>query len=482
MKKKSSAQSAFFNLRVLIGLFVALAGVFLALLLGGGFSRASAQGYSQNRDIQVPPSYHNETWPRLRNVPLSPHTAIPEYVDTETNIEAGVTPNVKMALGTYQLFPGNPDTVTVGVSVTAIPGASSFCSCLPPDPNAAAGPINAVEVVNTAMEIIDKSGNLLSGPSSLPAFFSGHGFTVNSLSDPVVLFDESVVNPLGPNGRFIIVVLDFTTESTTDFLDFAISNDADATHGFTNFRQVNVGETSFFADQPRLGVNADAYFVEFNMFSTSTGLYDHPQIFTIQKSDFITGGLTTFQHDLPSTLFSVDPANMHGAASGGPEYFVSEGATVNTVSVMTETNVLSNTPTDTFTTLTVTSYAQPPAAHQPSGTITTNDSRMLNAAWRNNVLVSTHTVGTGKPLTAHARWYQFDTTSTPTLTQSGEIAPGAGIATFFPSIDINTAGALGMTYMESSSSEFVSMYVTGRTPRRPGRDNGDRTSYSGGHS
>jgi hypothetical protein len=149
---------------------------------------------------------------------------------------------------------------------------------------------------------------------------------------------------------------------------------------------------------------------------------------------------------------------------------------------MKETNVLSNTPTDTFTTLTVTSYAQPPAAPQPSGTITTNDSRMLNAAWRNNILVSTHTVGTGSPLTAHARWYQFDTTSTPTLTQSGEIAPGTEIATFFPSIDINTAGALGMTYMESSSSEFVSMYVTGRTPRRPGRDNGDRTSYSGGHS
>ena len=32
MKKKSASQSAFFNLRVLIGLFIVLAGVFLALL------------------------------------------------------------------------------------------------------------------------------------------------------------------------------------------------------------------------------------------------------------------------------------------------------------------------------------------------------------------------------------------------------------------------------------------------------------------
>src|SRR6266487_195322 len=42
MKKKSASQSAFFNLRVLTGLFLVLAGVFLALLGFGGFS-AQAQ-------------------------------------------------------------------------------------------------------------------------------------------------------------------------------------------------------------------------------------------------------------------------------------------------------------------------------------------------------------------------------------------------------------------------------------------------------
>jgi len=44
MKKKSTSQSAFFNLRVLIGLFVFLAGVFLALLATGAFSSVFAQG------------------------------------------------------------------------------------------------------------------------------------------------------------------------------------------------------------------------------------------------------------------------------------------------------------------------------------------------------------------------------------------------------------------------------------------------------
>src|SRR5262249_16587812 len=125
------------------------------------------------------------------------------------------------------------------------------------------------------------------------------------------------------------------------------------------------------------------------------------------------------------------------------------------------------TPTEVSPSMGVTSYVQPPRANQPTGTMGTADSRMLNAAWRNNVLVSTQTVGTGATVTAHARWYQFDTSSTPSLTQSGEINPGAGIATYFPSIDIDVMGDLGMTYMESSTSEFVSMYVTGRTPGDP---------------
>jgi hypothetical protein len=350
-------------------------------------------------------------------------------------------------------------SVTLGVTAPGIPGTSSFCGCLPPDGAEAAGPTNVIQTVNTAMEIRDKAGNLLSGPTSLPTFFSGHGFTVNSLSDPVALFDEAAQ-------RFVIAILDFTSTNATDFLDFAVSVNSDATAGFTNFRHINVGETSFFADQPRLGVNADAYFVQFNMFSTFSGSYAHPQIFTIQKSNFLTGGLTTFHHDLSSTFFSVDPANMHGAAAGGPEYFVSEGPTTTQMSVFKETNVLSNTPTDVETDFTVPTIVEPPAAPQPSGTVTTNDSRTMNAAWRDNILVSDHTVGVSG--VAKARWYQFDTSAaTPTFTQQGDINPGASIATYFPSIDIDTNDDLGVTYIQSSSSEFVSMYVTGRTPSDP---------------
>ena len=52
MKKKSNSQSAFLNLRVFIGLLIAFAGVFLALLGVGAFSSATAQNPSQNPGSQ----------------------------------------------------------------------------------------------------------------------------------------------------------------------------------------------------------------------------------------------------------------------------------------------------------------------------------------------------------------------------------------------------------------------------------------------
>ena len=72
MKKKSTSQSAFFNLRVLIGLFVFLAGVFLALLGFGTFSKASAQSNAsvQNQPPSGPPTVVPMVGPVAQNQDL----------------------------------------------------------------------------------------------------------------------------------------------------------------------------------------------------------------------------------------------------------------------------------------------------------------------------------------------------------------------------------------------------------------------------
>ena len=46
MKKKSTSQSAFFNLRVLVGLFVALAGISMALLAANPSGRGAPAGHN----------------------------------------------------------------------------------------------------------------------------------------------------------------------------------------------------------------------------------------------------------------------------------------------------------------------------------------------------------------------------------------------------------------------------------------------------
>src|SRR5882762_5630841 len=53
MKKKPASQSAFFNLRVLIGLFIVLAGVFLALAGFGTFSGITASSAQAQQDHKI---------------------------------------------------------------------------------------------------------------------------------------------------------------------------------------------------------------------------------------------------------------------------------------------------------------------------------------------------------------------------------------------------------------------------------------------
>ena len=102
-------------------------------------------------------------------------------------------------------------------------------------------------------------------------------------------------------------------------------------------------------------------------------------------------------------------------------------------------------------------------ANQPNDEIATNDGRILNADWRNNRLVATHNIGLATDSVSHVRWYEFATAGfLPTLTQSGTLDPGTDTSTYFPSIAIAPNGDIGMTYMQSSATEYISMYVTGQ--------------------
>jgi hypothetical protein len=349
---------------------------------------------------------------------------------------------------------------------------------VPPDTIAASGPTEIVETVNTSIAIYPKTGGAAIFQTDLGTFFSSVR-TGNAFSDVYAGYNELT-------GQFFVSTLDlnidpfFGTVDSDAFL-YAISNKNNPTSG-SDFTMYSVdltgrdpaGASTFWADFPRVGWNNGAYVATFNMFTvfinTFAENYDHPLVLNISSST----PTTTTLADIPGgvTNATLAPATMHGASAGGPMLFVEEtldslgNPTGNSIRVVTETNLFT-TPTFTSTDVSLPStadYTAPPSAAQNGSTtlIQTNDSRILNAEWRGNHLVAAQTIGVASDSQAHARWYEFDTSSTPTLIQDGTIGVGSGASSYFPSIAIGANDVLGLDYIESSATEYMSVYETGR--------------------
>jgi hypothetical protein len=386
----------------------------------------------------------------------------------------------------------------------------------PPDTQVAAGPSAVMEAVNTNVAIIPKSG-ATPFTDTFDTLFSGvrvDALDNTLLTDVSVHFDADApgVGSL-PKGRFILSCLDLDMTTGQSYLDFGISaNSEPAQAGDFLVAQINVTEkaaqaspnagSTLFTDFDRYGSSANAYVFTFNMFTnpiSTASLFDHVQVLAINKSDLLSSAPSLVPHfvDLSGWNGSnivnenLAPVDMHGAQATDPTYFVEEtsygSATNSQLRLLKVANILTATAGDfqsfDVTVPTYTTNPVPDAAHPwnsgdmnanasqlgSSDQMQTNDTRILSAAWRRDAqgvehLVASQIVGASL---ARARWYEFITsTSSPTLNQSGEVG-ASGAASYFPSIDIAPNGNIGMDFLESSSSEYMSMYVTGRTMSDP---------------
>ena len=184
MKTKSTSQSAFFNLRILIASVFCVTGVFIGL---GGVRLYSAQGNAQptgnspggpkvvrmvgpavmNTDLRnlpyVPPSAEIEG-PRLTRYPF-PLSGRPGKSGTSAFPQSLLekiltpTPNMPPPLLTFD------GTDRVG----------SGCNCRPPDTNGDVGPNHYVQTVNSGFRVFDKSGTPLTPFITYNSFFTPLG-------------------------------------------------------------------------------------------------------------------------------------------------------------------------------------------------------------------------------------------------------------------------------------------------------------------
>ena len=347
----------------------------------------------------------------------------------------------------------------------------------PPDTNGAAGPSSFIETVNLSLAIYDKTTGLTTpggGITSFGTFFSPLGGTL-SFSDPVVVYNEITQ-------RFAVNVLDFSVnasgKTTAMRDDFAISktNNPSLSSSDWNFFRYNTDDTPGpavdFSDFPKVGYNADGYVISFNMFPSS---FNHVSVLGIGND-----GTSTGMRTMPggTTNFTLAPASMHGAAPGAPMWFLGDGHTGgggNTINVVRLDNPFSTAAVNsTSFTENVASFLSAPNPRQPGGSLGANTSlgtRFYFSGLRSvggvTHLVSAHAVGNGTGV--ESRWYDFNvTTGTPTLIQQGTVNPNTSTTdTYFPDVDIAPDGSIGMNYSESGTSEYMSMYITGRKATDP---------------
>jgi hypothetical protein len=365
------------------------------------------------------------------------------------------------------------DSFPTGVNAVSSNNASTpFTAALP---SIAVGPQYLVEAVLNNIAIFNKVTGQQIVNTPLTTFFASVAPGSSTTNLCSVLFDEQ---PPGvgalPAGRFYVAAENNTGLQSQ--LDLAVSISSDPTQGFA-FYTLNNGQgfsgISPPPGSPVLGVNHDAIVV-------SQGEVDQNNNF-FNVLEFINKSMLLNQNQLSSTSLGVSgnplvPADMHGSVAGDPAWFVGENSgpgTSPTLSVVQVGNLLTSPSVTARTSVSVPAYTTTGAVQDPGGTV--ENAGDLGTVVRNvsyRVVNGTPLLVAGQDVgqsgVTHARWFEFNLTgNNPVLSLSGEINPGAGISTYSPAVGLDPAGDIGMTYMQSSATQFISVYATGRLAADP---------------
>ena len=332
MKKKSASESAFFNLRILLGFVLCSIAILLALVGLGLFSAGSLSAQAPNANQQssgltVGASYKNDISPPLRSMPRW------KASDLKAEHEANENPKVpyrhhdtpdpviqKNHVSTLNLLAPNVPAPIRNFNGIPFPGVG--CNCAPPDPNGAVGATQYVQIVNEGFQVFDKAtGSSLLGPNSFSSIWSGFGGAceLGGAGDPVVLYDHIA------NRWLISQFASLTGGAPITDECVAISTTADATGTYARYG-FHLG-LNFF-DYPKLSVWPDGYYMSMNVFNTTGTSYLGPQAFAFDRAKMLANLPSTFvspRGPLGGTVDPFLPADLDGPTlppSGAPATFV----------------------------------------------------------------------------------------------------------------------------------------------------------------
>ena len=309
--KKESSQSAFLSLRLLIGLFVFLSGVFLALFGMGVFSSAFAQGKgtqnnrsttnqaspgTQAPDViqMVGPVRLDQDLRKLPYIPQEgetekqPLTRYPHGTGAPVGSGTSGLPYVQQLLkNVWRPAPTMPSPLLTFEGESA----AEACACAPPDSDGDVGPNHYVEAVNVAFKVFDKNGNTLAGPTTYNSLFaplSGTPCSGQNDGDPFVFYDHLA-------DRWVISDFAFPSFPGSSFWQcIAVSQTSDPVGGgwFLYALQIDPANPTQLGDYPKFALwnnpqPGGAYHFTVNLFNPN---FQGVRAFALDRASMLSGG------------------------------------------------------------------------------------------------------------------------------------------------------------------------------------------------
>ena len=340
MKKKSTSQSAFFNLRVLIAAVFCLGALAVALFAQTKSANPTQQsnrsvGAQDAPGTQTPdvvrlmgPVIQNND---LRSLPyVAPNTEIEEkrltrYPHPEIPSPTNQSAYPRFETLVKQITPPTPTMPAPLLTFDGMNSSQSGCMCLPPDTDGDVGPNHYVQSVNSSIKIFDKNGNPLNGPNGTTynSFFltlvgtpcsglnNGDGFVFyDHQADRWVVSDFAFPGTLPGSGPFYQCV--------------GVSQTGDPVSGgwFLYAIQHDPANPTWIGDYPKLAMwnsggspAQNAYYLTVNLFNGVTLGFQGVRVFALDRASMLTGGAAN------TIAFNITPAGLGDSYSLVPAGF-----------------------------------------------------------------------------------------------------------------------------------------------------------------
>jgi hypothetical protein len=342
----------------------------------------------------------------------------------------------------------------------------------PPDTTGAVGATQYVQWVNVSLAVFDKAtGNAVLGPvagNTLWQSLGGPCATEND-GDPIVQYDKLA-------NRWVLSQFAVPGGSAGYWQCVAVSQTSDATGGYYLY----AFPYTQFNDYPKMGVWPDAYYVSFNMF---TSTFQGAKVCAYDRAKMLQGQAATQQcFQLSSSYGGLLPADLDGSnppPAGAPNYLLNRlSSSLGYWKFKVDWANSANTTLTGPVQIPVEAYNAAcgggtciPQAGTSQKLDSLADRLMYRLAYRNlngvETMVVNHSVqyGTRKNAYGGVRWYELRGmnagAATPALYQQATYVPQDGSFRWMGSVAMDKQGNMALGFsMSSSSMKPAIRYVT----------------------